>query len=101
MPLNLDVSGGPFVIFAVVAMIATAVVHIALAIAVLSDANSLGTRTTLVGPIIWALATLLGGIVAAAAYWAMNRSILTPLYATQALRTIRPEPPALDDSKSD
>ena len=72
-------------------MLATLVIHVAFALAVLSDANSLGARTALVGPAIWALATLLGGVFVAAIYWALNRSVLTPSYARQSLRTLLPE----------
>jgi hypothetical protein len=58
----------------------TAVVHVAFAIAVLIDAGNLERlfrrRTFFVGGLLWALATLLGGVIVAAIYWLMHHSTL-------------------------
>lgn len=91
MHLNIENAEGPFMLVVVLGVIATLVIHVAFALAVLSDANTLGARTALVGSLIWALATLLGGVFVAAIYWALNRSVLSPLYARQSLRTLLPE----------
>ena len=59
-----------------------AIIHISLAIGVLEDTERLHKnehrRTFLVGGNIWALATLLGGIITAAIYWAIHHSNLRP-----------------------
>lgn len=67
---------GPF-------FLVTALTHLLFAIGVFRDAvklrNSLPPReTVLVGPVIWSLATLIGGPLMAAVYWALNRSTLRP-----------------------
>ncbi len=68
-------SAGLTAFVAVVALILTAVVHVCFALAVFNDAGKL-SRPTLVGPAVWAIATLLGGVIAAGIYWAVNRSML-------------------------
>lgn len=66
---------GAAAFIAIVALVLTAIVHICFAMAVFADAGKL-SRPALVGPVVWALATLLGGVVAAGIYWVMNRSTL-------------------------
>ena len=51
------------------------IVHILFAIGVYQDAIKL-KRTELVGPLTWIIATLLGGVFIATAYWILNRSLL-------------------------
>jgi hypothetical protein len=61
-------------------IIATAVVHIVFAIGVLKDGQRIhgaGNETVLVPFWVWALATLLGGVVIAAIYWAVHHSTLS------------------------
>lgn len=72
---SFDISTGSAGLTAFVALVLTAVVHVCFALAVFNDAGKL-SRPTLVGPAVWAIATLLGGVVAAGIYWAMNRSML-------------------------
>ncbi len=55
------------------------VIHVVFAFAVYKDADTLvGSRpgTVLVGPPIWFLATLAGGVVIAGIYWVMHHSTL-------------------------
>uniref|UniRef100_A0A7C2P483 Uncharacterized protein n=1 Tax=Schlesneria paludicola TaxID=360056 RepID=A0A7C2P483_9PLAN len=60
--------------------IVMAIIHIAFAVAVYRDADqlSLSRRLMFVSPGIWSLATLVGGLFAAAIYWAMHHSRLNP-----------------------
>jgi hypothetical protein len=58
--------------------VATAIVHIGFAIAVLQDTRRRVGDTFLVGGGIWALATLLGGVVTAGIYWVIHHSTLRP-----------------------
>jgi len=55
-------------------------VNIVFAIAVYRDAVRLDRTRTLIiaGPAIWGIATLFGGVVTAAIYWAMHHSRLNP-----------------------
>ena len=68
--------------FMMIAMVAfwwlKIIVHICLAVAVSDDARNLpdGRKPIFVGPGIWCLATLLGGVFVAAVYWAMHHSRL-------------------------
>ena len=81
-----DQFGGVGALFVLLVLFITLVVHIAFALAVLRDANRLsaaGVEPTLVTPAVWALATLLGGVVPAAVYWAIHHS------------TLRREPPGV------
>jgi hypothetical protein len=57
----------------------TAVVHVCFAVAVVQDiarGRKEGRNPWLVGPEIWALATLAGGVFVAAVYWVMHHSSL-------------------------
>jgi hypothetical protein len=74
-----------------------AIVHIALALGVYRDGESLqikGLKTFLVTPVVWGLATLLGGIIPALAYWLIHHSTLK---STEILRADRD---TLSDSES-
>ena len=57
----------------------TIAIHVAFAIGVLRDILAIkpGDRQ-LVGPGVWVVATLLGGVFVAAIYWVMHRSQLRP-----------------------
>jgi len=70
--------------FNVILMVLGAILHVTLAMAVYPDAQSLalpdGRRGTfLVGPEIWAVGVLLGGLAAAAIYWVIHHSTLRPV----------------------
>ncbi|REJ69483.1 MAG: hypothetical protein DWQ31_04460 [Planctomycetota bacterium] len=64
----------------VLAIIVTAIVHFFFAAAVYRDAHLLPTprRPISVWPAIWFLATPLGGLFVAVAYWFMHHSTLNP-----------------------
>jgi hypothetical protein len=70
----------PLVSFAVVvAWILMVIVHVLFAVSVYRDAGVLartGVQPAFVGPGVWALATLSGGVFIAAVYWAMHHSTL-------------------------
>ncbi len=51
-----------------------AVVHVSFAVAVFLDARRLPRKPILVLPVVWALATLLGGLFVAAVYWVIHHS---------------------------
>ena len=53
-----------------------AVVHVSFAVAVFLDARRLPRKPILVLPVVWALATLLGGLFVAAVYWIIHHSRL-------------------------
>ena len=63
--------------------IATALVHIAFAVAVYFDARLLmdsdKLRPVMVPGEVWAIATLLGGVFAAVGYWIIHRSSIAKL----------------------
>ena len=73
----MDAFMGVVVIGSVVIVI---IVHISFAIAVFRDATNLPAprKPIFVGPTIWLLATLLGGIFVATIYWIMHHSRLNP-----------------------
>ncbi len=67
-------------LWAIGTAILTILIHIIFAIAVYRDAVRLDQTRTLIiaGPMIWGIATLFGGVVTAAIYWAMHHSRLNP-----------------------
>jgi hypothetical protein len=85
-----------------VVVVAYAAVHILFAYAVFKDSNALeqdGKKLVLVGPWIWALATLFFGVFGALGYWAAHHSTLQtglesrrPSFRSQA-REARPHSP--------
>ena len=68
------------VLWAVGVGILKILINILFAIAVYRDATRLDRTRALiiVGPGIWCIATLLGGVITAAIYWAMHHSRLNP-----------------------
>ena len=74
----------------VIVWLLTAIVHIGFASAVWADAANLWRQfrrtTVLVGGGFWALATLLGGVFVALAYWVIHHSILRPSSPADASR---------------
>ena len=68
------------VFWGIVVAVLGILVHIVFAIAVYRDAVHLDRTRTLIiaGPMIWGIATLFGGVVTAAIYWAMHHSRLNP-----------------------
>ena len=72
--------GSVTVLWGVVVAVLGILVHIVFAIAVYRDAIRLDRTRTLIiaGPAIWGIATLFGGVVTAAIYWAMHHSRLNP-----------------------
>lgn len=65
-----------FEAFAFCLTLLVAVVHVSFAVAVFLNARRLPRKPILVLPIVWALATLLGGVFVAAVYWVMHHSRL-------------------------
>ena len=67
-------------LWGVVAGILTVIIDVAFACAVFRDADSLWQserrKTFLVGGLVWALATLLGGVFVAGVYWVIHHSAL-------------------------
>ena len=78
------------IVFAVV--IITVVVHVSFAIGVFQDASRRSKPRVLAAGPIWALATLIGGVFVATAYWLVHYSQLTK-YAPE---TEEPPPPLPD-----
>ena len=64
--------------FAFLFVIGTAAVHVMFAIGVFHSASDIARREHLhfAPPFVWGIATLLGGVFAATAYWAMHLSNL-------------------------
>ena len=63
---------------AICSVVIVIVVHISFSVAIFRDATSLSSprRPIFVGPTIWFLGTLLGGIFVATIYWVMHHSSL-------------------------
>ena len=77
--MNLSFLPEEFVVTVVlVSWAATVVIHICFALAVRRDAANLsaGREPIFVGPGIWFLATLFGGVFVASAYWVIHHSRL-------------------------
>ncbi|MCW8876360.1 MAG: hypothetical protein OQJ89_09265 [Kangiellaceae bacterium] len=63
-------------------------IHIIFAVAVYSDAKKSETR--LVGPFLWALVTLFGGVLFAGVYWVVNRLAIGQDLAEMRIADINP-----------
>ncbi|MYH82598.1 hypothetical protein F4009_08865 [Candidatus Poribacteria bacterium] len=76
----LSALGSVTVFWGIVVAVLGILVNIVFAIAVYRDAVRLDRTRTLIiaGPAIWGIATLFGGVVTAAIYWAMHHSRLNP-----------------------
>lgn len=61
---------------AICSVIIVVLVHVFFAVAVFKDAKKLPRKPIFESPLIWFLATLLGGVFAAAIYWLMHHSRL-------------------------
>ena len=79
-------------LFVVATWAVTALIHVCFALAVFGSANRLpsGRRPIFVGPAIWSLATLFGGVTVAAIYWAMHHSRLNHSVPSDPRLTARP-----------
>ena len=80
-------------LWAIAVTVLTVLVHIVFAVAVYRDATRLDRTRALiiVGPGIWCIATLLGGVITAAIYWAMHHSRLNPDIPIAATETAEEE----------
>ena len=79
---QLGIFEGTVQLAALALLFVTAAVHIAFAIGVFNDANTRnlkGTGPEFVAPVVWSLATLVGGVFVATAYWAIHMSTLSRL----------------------
>ncbi|MBC8095111.1 MAG: hypothetical protein H7Y43_04800 [Akkermansiaceae bacterium] len=57
------------------------IVHVAFAVGIFTDASAVARRrgfSTIVTPVIWALAALVTGALAVLVYWLMHHSTLNP-----------------------
>ena len=91
---TVNVAGGlwslPVGAIVICATVITFIVHLCFAVAIFRDATYLrdprnlrAPRTPIfVGPIIWFLATLIGGVFVAGSYWIMHHSRLNQLAPT-------------------
>ena len=75
-------------LWAVGVAILTVLVNIAFAVAVYRDATRLNREQALViagvGPIIWCVATLVGGVITAGIYWVLHHSRLNSAVPTSS-----------------
>ena len=60
----------------IIIVVLTVIVHWCFAVAVFLDARRLPRKPILVEPIVWSLATLLGGLFVAFVYWIIHHSHL-------------------------
>jgi len=95
--MNISLPGNLGVLVFYLYWLALIVVHAGFAIAVFRDAEALEQGTSrkvcLVPGGIWALATLLGGVITAGIYWVLHHSTLRPA-AEPATPPVSPPPPA-------
>jgi sterol desaturase/sphingolipid hydroxylase (fatty acid hydroxylase superfamily) len=73
LPLPLIIVAG------VILTVLPIIINVLFAAGVASDAGGLqreGVETRFVGPMVWAFATVFGGVFVAAIYWLIHRSIL-------------------------
>jgi hypothetical protein len=78
--MNLNLPGEFGVLVAIVYFIALAIVHVGFAVAIATDAGMLQNEARgplIAGPVLWTLATLLGGAFVAVLYWLVNHSTLS------------------------
>lgn len=91
--LNSPLTGSLGIAWVVTIWFLTAVVHVGFAFGVYADSRSiwhqLRRNTFAVSGEVWALATLLGGVLVAGIYWAVHHSTLRPAQATD----LQPEKP--------
>jgi hypothetical protein len=69
-------------VWAMLPLIGTLIVHIAFSAAVYNDAAKLQNENhnlVFVGPILWSLAVLIGGVFAAVGYWLVHHSTMSRL----------------------
>lgn len=75
-------TGDIIIFFSVIVGLLTAIINVLFAIAVFQDTKDSNRhpngKTILVEGIIWALATLLGGVFVAGIYWLIHHSTLNP-----------------------
>ncbi len=81
--MNMNFPGefaAPMLVMMIAFWAITIIVHICFSVAVSEDARNLpdGREPIFVGPGMWCLATLFGGVFVAAIYWAMHHSRLNP-----------------------
>jgi hypothetical protein len=86
--MNFFFSAQLMALWVIAVWVITAVVHVGFACAVLIDTGHMERRLRckpfLVGGIMWALATLLGGVFVAAIYWLIHHSTLRPAQQVDA-----------------
>jgi hypothetical protein len=75
--MHLDILNQFVGVWTILVVAVTAVVHIGFAMAVHRDATRLGDRVMFVAPFLWAMGTLVGGVLSALAYWIIHYSSLS------------------------
>ena len=77
--MNIHLSGELAQLATIAYFFAVAIVHVGFAAAVSADAGRMrrkGSGPLIAGPLLWTLATLLGGVFVAGVYWLVNHSVL-------------------------
>jgi hypothetical protein len=67
-------------VWAMLPILATIIVHLAFSAAIFNDSSKLhdeNHQLAFVGPVIWTLAVLVGGVFVAAIYWLIHHSTLS------------------------
>ena len=78
-PVNFGAFSWVVNLAAIAGLVAAVVIQVAFAVGVYLDAKQEtdeGRLTVIVGPFIWTLTTLFGGVFVAVAYWLMHHSTL-------------------------